>query len=258
MARENTLVCPSGLTVRFRSIKGKDLDSLRDRKRMATGESIVALLDACTLEITDRGIYGNSPNFRWIDTLVGDQMTAFVGLRRATAGDEFDFRIRCQDRQCRNMISWQLDLNELTVKQLSDTSRETYLSGNRFTATVADTKVEFSLQTGADAISKAKRIAKLQADIKRENKGQSENQTKALLGLVLRIRNIEGVAPEDKLDWLDELDLSDIRSLQEQMDEVDCGVDTTVEVICTGEDSCGLTQEVELPLDNTFFREMVS
>lgn len=252
MARETTLPCPSGLVVRFRSIKGKDLDNLRDKRRVASGEAISDLLDACTLEFLERGVYTREPTFKWLDALVGDQMSAFIGLRQATLGDTFDFNVRCRDRDCKEMIRWTLDLRELPRKQLPQASAANFLETNTFTTEINDTEVTFKLRTGRDAMLSSRHISKL-----RLQKGKEETEAKTLLGLALRITGIAGVADSDKLAWLEELDLPDIKNLVKAMDAVDCGIETTILVSCDGPNGCGLNQEVELPLDEKFFKEFM-
>jgi hypothetical protein len=246
MAREIELTCPSGLQVRLRSVKGRDLDGLKDKRRVQTGEAISQLLDDCTLEVLERSIYTKAPAFKWADALVGDRMKAIVGLRGATTGDEFEFRIRCQDKECRQMIDWSLDLNTLDVKPLSEESKATFLEqGNSFMTAVAGPIVHFRLSTGRDQI----KLAKFAQAIKQPR--ASNDESRLLLGVASRIVQVDGV--DDVMKWLGDLDLGEISALIKAMDAVDCGVETGIEITCSGDNGCGLIQQVELPLDSTFF-----
>lgn len=247
MARETELTCPSGLRVRMRGIKGKDLDGLRDKRRVASGEAISDLLDACTIEVLDRAIYDRLPSFAWADALVGDRTRAIVSLRETTSGGEYDFRLRCRDKECRQMIDWTLNLGDLPIKPLSRESAETFLAGNVYETTLNDTLVKFCLNTGRTQA----RILKLAAQ--HDSKVQkSSSEGRMMLGLAGKIISVGGV--DNVMAWLGELDLLDIRQLVEAMDAVDCGVETAIEIVC---DECGLKQEVELPLDSTFFQRPI-
>jgi hypothetical protein len=151
------------------------------------------------------------------------------------------------------MINWELRLDDLPNQKLSDESAAIFKAGNIFSTSVAGVQVQFKLRTGRDQMKLIKQLSK----IKLQN-GHSEGEAKALLGLLSRITSIEGVAAQDRLAWLEELDLHDIKTLAKQMDRLDCGVNTTVEIICSGDDGCGLQQEVELPLDGKFFKDMLT
>ena len=246
MARQTELTCPSGLRVKLRSIKGKDLDGLRDRRRLATGEAISTLLNDCTVEVIDRSIYAKAPTFDWADVLVGDRMQAVIGLRQATTGPEYGFRTRCVDRDCRTMIDWTVNLGDLAVLPLSDASKEVFLNaGNKYTTTVDGRAVEFGLNTGRDQLRFVKALEKVRAAARGKRNQEHE---RVLFGLMSRISSVEGVT--DILQWLEELDLVEIQELRKAMEAVDCGVQTGIDIICT---ACGLQQELDLPLDSTFF-----
>lgn len=253
MPRETDVPCPSGLQVRLRSIKGKDLDGLRDKRRLATGEAISKLLDDCTIEVIEPSIYRKLSAFCWADALVGDRMKAMVSLRQATSGNKYDFRVRCRDRDCRKMIDWTLELSTLPIKLLKPESAELFLSGNVFETHVNDTLVKFCLNTGR---SQAKLLKLAQQVGQKNDAGKVEtDEGRALLGLLGKIVSVEGVT--NVLDWLEELDLTEISDLAKHIDEADCGVETTIEVVCFGRDGCGLKQEVELPLDSRFFMQPI-
>lgn len=243
MSKVNELVCPSGLRVKLRSLKGKDLDTLTDNRRVATGEAITTLLDDCTIELIDRSIYVNQAKFTWHNTLVGDRLAALIGIRTATHGDEYSFRVRCTDSDCRAMIDWSLELSELPTRSLSEASREIFLRDNRFPLEGCGRKLTVKLITGADQLALAKLVEKLG-----KSKTSRSTSGRALLGLSRRIVEVEGIT--DVLGWLEDQDLQDIRALVKAIDEVDCGIETGIEIVCP---ECALQQEVDLPLDKRFF-----
>lgn len=246
MAREIELECPSGFKARMRSIKGKDIEAMADRRKSASGETISKLMDDCTIEILERSIYSGLKDFSWADALVGDRTYATIALRGATVGDEYDFKLRCQDQACGEMIYWKLNLKDLVKKPLSEQSRALFLDGNAFKTKIDDKLVVFKLNIGRDLMKLQKLMQQIEMESRR-NGGKSERK-KSLLGLGSRIVAVEGI--DDHLEWLEELDLGQIRELVGAMDAADCGVDTAIEIVCK---SCDLTQEVELPLDSTFF-----
>lgn len=217
---------------------------MRDRKKVATGEAITTLLNDCTLEVLDRSVYGNAPNFDWADALVGDRTLALLGLREATNGATYEFSTRCTDADCKRMIAWTINLNDLPKKPLPEESKELYLSGNSFMTQVDGRVVKFRLMTGRDQMKLAKAIS----HIKRSSNSKEGRQEKMLLGLASRINEVEGA--EDVLAWLEDLDLADITQLMRAMEKVDCGVETGITIEC---DACDLEQEIDLPLDRQFF-----
>lgn len=246
MQRQTELICPSGLHVKFRSIKGKDLDGMRDRQKVATGEAMTILLNECTLEVLDRSIYGHLKSFDWADALVGDRTAALIGLREATNGAMYDFNVRCQDSMCKRMIPWRLNLTELEKKPLPEESKETYVNGNKFAAKCNGDTLTFKLNTGRDQLKLARAISQL----RRSSQSKEGHQEKVLLGLASRLVAVEGV--QEIFPWLEELDLVDIVQLTKSMDAVDCGIETGLSVECS---SCGLQQEIDLPLDSQFFAQ---
>jgi hypothetical protein len=61
---------------------------------------------------------------------------------------------------------------------------------------------------------------------------------------------IEGVSESQKRRFLEELDVADAEHLRTAFDEVDCGVETTIDVECP---ECLAVQSVELPFGPSFF-----
>lgn len=250
MSRQAEITCPSGLRVKLRSIKGKDLDGLRDKRRLASGEAISTLLDECTIEVIDRSIYAKLPSFDWAHALIGDRMYAVLGLRKATTGQDYLFDVRCIDRDCRRAISWGLNLDELPVKELPEESKEVWANGgNKYIAHVNGKEVIFGLNTGIDQVKFVRNLDKIRSNAK-FRQGQANNAERTLLGLAMQVSEVEGLKREEILPWLEDCDLADITKLRKDIEAVDCGVETGINISCP---HCGLQQEVELPLDSSFF-----
>ena len=255
---ELDLDCPSGLRCKIRGLKGKDFATLEDRRGIMTGEAFSKLLDDCTLEIRDRGVYVGDAKFQWRQALIGDRVYAMIGLRRAQSSKPYEFTIRCVNRSCEQQIDWEVPLEEMVVRELPESSRQKLSSGdNRFETEFDGKKVVFSLQTGDDQskrfrqLEKIKRAARGEGTLDRSSAlGRSAEHGTLLLSHAMRIREVEGIPSDSIVEWLGELDLLDMKALLDQMDAADCGVETTLDVECS---SCGEVQAVELPFDRTFF-----
>lgn len=261
ISKEIELECPSGLRVRLRSMKGKDLDGLRDKRRLVTGEAWSKLLDDCTIEVLDEGPYGNATSLQvlgskaqrwsWKQALVGDRVRALLGLRSATSGEQYPFRVRCGNDRCRRWIDWEVDLAELPIKPLLPESRELFVNGNRFETVVDGKAVVFHLTTGEDQ-AKAVRLQERFVATQRQQRerGLEPAEGMAMLALATRILEVEG--EPDIVAFLAELDLGEIERLVTRMDKVDCGVETGIQVSCS---ECGEVTSTDLPLDASFFRQ---
>lgn len=233
----------------MRSLKGKDIDKLRDRRKAASGEALMSVLDDATVSILEKSIYSKLPNFTWHDVLIGDSTRATIALRQATSGDEYNFNVRCGDRSCRQPIRWTLNLSELEVRKLPPASAETFLNGNIFEATLAGTKLRYRLNTGRSRTLALKYAQIL--DSRSRDKEDESHENRALFSLASKIISVDGV--DNVLEWLEEQYLDDITKLVTTIDASDCGVETSVLVVCSGKNGCGMKQEVELPLDRNFF-----
>lgn len=259
MTKEMELDCPSGFRVRLRGIKGKDLDGLRDKRRIMTGEAFSRLLDDCTLEILDPGPYGSAttapvPKWSWKQALIGDRVRGLLGLRSVTSGKLFTFRARCSNTMCRAWIDWEIDLLDMQLRRLPEQSREAFVGGNRFETQLGDDVVVFHLSTGEDQARAVRQREKLEAAQKRQReRGEAPADGQALMGLAARIVEVRraGERLPDVLAYLGELDLADVTNLVMAMDAVDCGVETTLDIVC---EQCGEVSTTELPLDANFFR----
>ena len=236
----NTITCPSGLVGRIRGMKAREERILADRKLAKSGAQLEQILAACWEETLDHGPYdfGEQP-IDWGKVLQGDRFFAMLQIRVLSYGADYAFSVPCDNRGCRARIEWELNLRELPVKALSDESRAAFLNGNRFETVLpgAGRKVVFRLLTGADE----RRLAALR-------RAAGERPITTLLGF--RLGAIDGVEPRDKQRFLEDLDMADVSFLLGELDRVDCGVETEIEVECP---DCFGTTRVELPFEKGFF-----
>lgn len=234
------ITCPSGLSGRIRGMKVREERFLADRKLARSGGQMDQILAACWEETVDPGPYnfGDGP-VDWSQVLQGDRFYVLLQIRILSYGPEYAFSVGCENRSCRSRIEWELDLNDLPIRSLSEESLSAFQAGNRFHALLPDSEAEvtFRLLTGADE----KRMAALR-------KNASERPITTLLGF--RLQSIEGVEPRDKARFIEDLSMADVRFLLEEFDRVDCGVETEIEVECA---ECFGVTRVELPFEQGFF-----
>jgi hypothetical protein len=234
------ITCPSGLSGRIRGMKAKEERILADRKLANDGAQLDQILAACWEEVSDPGPYSFSGSIvDWSKVLQGDRFFTLLQIRIQSYGPEYAFTVPCQNRSCRTRIDWELNLGDLPVRPLSEESRAAFLAGNRFSTVLPSSgqRITFRLLTGAD-----ERL------MTRLRKQASDRPITTLLNF--RIDAIEGVDPTSKFSFLEELGMADVTYLLSDMDRVDCGVDTTIEVECP---ECGGIQRIDLPFDQSFF-----
>lgn len=235
------ITCPTGLSGRVRGMKVREERILTDRKLAKSGGQTEALLAACWEETLDPGPYDfGGRGVDWGRVLQGDRFFALLKIREATYGPQYAFAVNCPADACRARFEWELDLNALPVRPLSDASRAAFLAGNRFETRLPDAgrRAWFRLLTGADErkLPQLKRAA-------------GERFLSAVIGL--RVTEVEGIDPKDKRRFLEEeVSLRDVDFLMDEFDRVGCGVDTAIEVECP---ECFRRADVELPFDGTFF-----
>jgi hypothetical protein len=237
MARRD-VDCPSGLQGIIRGLKGKEMRLLGDRRKARSGELFDELLGACWVETTSPGPYRfTSDKPSWLDVLSGDRFHTLFQLRMATYPDEpYSFRVQCSNPTCGGSFEWEVPLDELPVKRLSEESAQRFQKGEPFEARIDERVVRFVLSTGRLERQGARFIKGANADMLRV--------------LATRIVDVEGVEKAKLMAWLEDLELSEHRDLLAQFDEADCGVETNIDVECT---ECGNVQQIDLPFGPAFF-----
>ncbi len=233
------IICPSGLKGRIRKMKVHEARSFSQRRKSKKNDPTGRLLSACWEETLDPGPYDFDSKPDWNKVLVGDRLSALVGIRIATHGSEYAFSVTCQERDCRKRIDWELDLNELPIRKLTEENLAMFQDGNRFATLLpeADRRVHFRMLLGED-----------EAKLGKLKRGTEDLDLFDLLSL--RVVEIDGVDPKDKKRFIDDLSMGDADFLLDEFDRVDCGIDTGIDIECP---SCFAVQEIELPFASTFF-----
>lgn len=231
---ERPVDCPSAFQGRVRALKGKEMRILSDRQRMRSGTITDDLLAACWLETTDKGPYGFDGKPDWGNVLLGDRFYVLVQLRLATyPGETYPFQVQC--RSCSGNFEWEIDLDKLPVKKLTDAGRQHLKTGVPLEVTIDGVLVKYRLPLGLDERKGARFLRGSNPDV--------------LRALALRIVEIDGVDRSKTIEWLEDREFASHRALVEAFDEHDCGIETTIEVECT---HCGLVQELDLPFGPDF------
>jgi hypothetical protein len=232
------ITCPSGLKGTIRKMKVHEARAFANQRK-AKGDPTGKLLRACWEETEDPGPYEFlDGRVDWDKVLLGDRMYAFMAIRIETHGPEYAFMVNCQERDCRRRIEWELNLDELPIRNLTEENKAIFINGNRFETTLpeAETRIVFRMLLGEDEVQLA-----------RLRQRSTEIDLFDLIGF--RVVEIEDVSPKDKRKFIDDLSVADADFMIDEFDRVDCGVNTAIDIECP---VCGAVQEIELPFGSTF------
>ena len=267
-------LCPSGLKVIVRGLKGIELDTFANKQKAKKQNVGLQIAAACTRKVIDPGPYTlqADESLVWGDVLIGDLTYLTLMIRHASfqgsRDEKFSFKTKCPDEDCyhhENGLEWELDLKEdMPVKRWSKKDREKFETGAKYF-----TELQLMGYTGDpefDRVKDGKYIIEHKLlcgrDQKKKNRSrQMDQEHQATQSLMQRIVSITTTTPEgkqveiernDMRDWLGELDIMDIESIVESMDEVDCGVDTSIVIECP---RCDEEWDVELPFADFWKRK---
>lgn len=249
--KTSNLSLPSGLKVKVRALTLDD-DAVVFSKKEADSiffEVCLDLLDACTIEVLDPGPHKTAVvdgKIDWRKALIGDAMSAFFGLRIVSYDDGNKYELDFTCPFCGEYISWWADLR--TVEEggdiidypIADEVKESVEAGNALMVEIDDHIVEFRLQTVEDFLHSQK----LSIDDKKNVRS---------LAFIRRTVDLTGPSiknPNDKARWLRGLDSNQAKKLQDAMNDVDPGIDSSVDVTCP---NCLKESEVTVPFDAYFF-----
>lgn len=238
------IVCPSGMTGEIRKYKVGDLSVFTDRSARRRGADVEAqLVKAIWQRTTGRGPYsfeGDQPPWTG-DVLYGDRFYSMIQARILTRGTSYMFRVQCDNGICERPFDWEIDLNDMVVQELPDSSKKKLEQGNLFeTPLPGGDKVGWSLLTGR---------------VQRRTKEyvQEHGVSSMAVMYAARLKHINGDrTARSFVPYMTEMGLEDFSALERAMVEADCGYETSIEVECP---ECHRIQEVELPMGRDFFLE---
>jgi hypothetical protein len=252
-----TIELPSGFTGEVRNLKAKELSHLADpqngkargsgKKKIKAAHPLDPVYNGCWVKTIDPGPYGFSVGepVPWPKIILADRFVALLHMRDLTWGG-YEFKVRCQNANCernKKPFVWEIDINELDYKMLPDESREKVKQGNLTFDLVIDSKAcQFRLMTGEDEAN----APTLSDDV--------PGHKKILAQVAARLIAVEGFDvtkdSEKVIDWVGDLDLSELYRASKAMDEVDGGAETRTVVECP---SCGLEFSTDIPFGDSAF-----
>jgi hypothetical protein len=227
---------PSGAKIEVRGLKGKEAKAFSDKDAVKSGLFLDRILSACTLGVLDPSPYAQPKDgaFDWGNSLVGDRFYALLMLRVLTFGEDYIFKIQCQQQACRERFEYQINLvKDLPVRRLSAEDRTTFATSNSFETLDSNGKlITYRLPIGKDELLSSK---------------AASFDNAFLQAMLQRIVNIEGEAIPRK--YLEECEFGGLLKLLETFDEHNCGVQTDIEILCP---SCGSIQDITVPFGQGF------
>lgn len=229
-------VCPSGLELEIRGLKGKELRFLEGKKGI---RSIGKILSTCIVSVGATGPYDDLDPDKPVDTdklLVGDETFALLAVRAETFGAAYDFNFQCGS--CGERVAWTVDIiKDLPLKKLAPEDAERFRSKEPFVGVLSNGDViKFRLPTGAD-----KRAAS-------PSKNASDSILVNIVRRLIEVISADGATQNPK-KYVEESGLKIVMEIGKKLQANDCGVDTTIEVECT----CEEVQKLQLPLGQSFW-----
>lgn len=231
MGRTYDVDCPSGLSVTLREFKVSDEDLVSNPRTQRSGRAITDLLEAITVGVNDPGPYQltrsgeqGTGKLDWSKVIMGDRMTALLKNRIETWGPEFEIRTPCE--ACRAPVRNWIDLNDLEIKPLPESSKQHVQIGK-------DSPIEIELPSGPVVGVRLLR-GKDERQLQKLAKQKKDIMSSAYLRYITV--SVEGVPDNKLLAFFQDMSGSDASYLRAAYQEADCGLEQEIELEC---DTCG-------------------
>lgn len=249
-----TVTAPSGLQLEIRNLKAREMSILaatktpphrsNKAKRVKQPHPLDPIYEGCTLNIIDPGPYTLNATGKlvWSEVLSGDRFYLLLQIRDCTWGS-YEFKVRCVNEDCprhKKPFIWDLDLNGLEVKDVPEATLEKVRQRDlTFETVLAGRRVKYKILTGED-------------EANQPTLGDHVPEEKKLLAQVAgRVFWVEGIESDAaRIEWVGDLDLPDIYSIQRELEAVDGGVETRTIVECS---DCGEEFTTDVPFADTAF-----
>jgi hypothetical protein len=213
--------------VQVREITGVEEDMLASNQ--VPGEQKMSqLLSSCVVRVGN--VLDRSRVHQMVsDLVIGDRVFLLFAIRRVTLGDELPIREECPHCKVKSLFVINIG-EELKIKPMRDPKvriHDVQLPSGK--------SARFRVATGSDEARVAKIIRRQREDALSQS-------------LLMRLELLEGVKPD--LASVRALGMRDRSFLRDQFEEVEGGVDTTLEFVCP---SCGREWERDLDLKGASF-----
>lgn len=189
----------------IREISGHEEDMLASKK-IQSSKKMGSLLAKCCTRL---GPYTGEELERQVKKLpIGDRVLLLLRIRQVTLGDEFPYRHECPNCEYKGMFT--VDLNDMEVRPMPDPLTRVYdkeLSNGA--------KVRFHVMTGEDE--------------ERLQEAMTESD-KVTLTILARLDLLNEEAPT--LETVKDLGMKLRNELRDLFNEVEGGVDTSIEIEC--------------------------
>lgn len=239
------ITLPSGMSGEIRGFKGKEAHALADPALRRTNGSIDVMLKSCFVAVVDPGPYPHvkvGEPVDWQRILLGDRFDALMRIRGLSWGPLYEFGVQCG--KCKEKYEWELSLDDMPRKPLPEETRAKIRAGDTlFDIALGDGKtLSFELAYG---------LHEQRANKKRHEQRNQWSLVDAILNQTKRISDIPfPEASKAQRAYLDELSWQDLREAFDDMQLVDCGVETDIETECP---YCRWVQGVRFPFEEGFF-----
>lgn len=243
------IVCPSGLSGTVRGLEGEELDLFANKQEIARRRVSRQVLASCWVETSElgRAYEGRIDADKKLDfnkVLMCDRFYALLMIRVATHGSKYDFRYQCSAETCRKRFEWRIDiLDDLKVYELPEKSIAEFRGDNSFETEIGGEEITFKLMTGADE----------DTAVKARDLAPDMLATTSVIQRVTRVKQADGEVLTDGNDlrkWAKRLGFGNTMALVDEMDVVDGGTETDIEVQCQ---HCGRLEDISLPLEEDFW-----
>ena len=228
--------------IKLRSMTVRD-----EMKRMAPANDgtiyrvLAEVIDDCLVE---------KPGMSCYDMCIGDFQFLMHKLRVVTYGPEYKINCRCPN--CGNYDEYVVNLEDLSLDELTDFNKEDYL---KITLPASKKVVELNYNTPRILDNIEKEVDRVAKQYKKQNKVMNEIDWHLLYQLVYAIKTIDGqkLSITQKETFCNNLVGRDYNAIINALDKLDqkVGLGLMFEVKCS---QCGLNMSVPFRLTNEFFR----
>lgn len=194
------------------------------------------------------------------DLLLVDRQHVFFYMRCLSYGGDYTITYQCENEQCSEKATHDLDLEKLDVTYIDDDelleslgveSVDHLVEPFRFNLPIQEKTVGWRMLRGKDEHEVDKYVRRMTKKV-RKGRGQDE-RSDYLYRLALRIEEVDGqkMSIGDAMSFVRSLKGKDALAIRQEIEVVDFGIDTEIYPVCP---HCGYENEMILPRHRSFFR----